>query len=272
MAQIFQIPLEFGFRTVKVKWSVASAQVTGWRKRDDGTIDTDNLTAETFHHGSTGTVKIALQDLPSDEWERCVETIGDEDSDDLVRTICSGWQPQFLWPSVPDRSYWWEKSEFRKLSSADAWQMRDEFLRMLPDNDGAIAFLDEWGHWSGGWVYLKRILGLQSQVRKALSSSPDQWFASSVPSHLNLWKRDPEYPFFAVRTCHCETAICMTVTIDLLRRAKFRICARKDCRVPFEVKSKHERKYCSWYCAHLESVRRNRKQNRMKNQARGTRK
>ena len=255
---ILQIPVEFEFRITKVDWAIASAHVTGWWKREDGTIDTEYLTAQMSHRGSIETLKFELQDLPEQEWERCVDTTGDE-NDDLVRAICSKWQPQILVPSVVDRVYWWTRSDFMKLSPADAWQMRDEFLRAVFDNERAIAFLNKWGHWRGGMASLRRILQLQSLVREALTSSPDRWFTSSAPPYLQLWKRDPQYPFFAARTCHCETAICMTVTVDLLRRSKFKICARKDCRVPFEVKSKHKRKYCSQYCAHLESVRRNRK-------------
>jgi hypothetical protein len=258
LAPILQIPVEFGFRIARVEWSVASTRVTGWWKRDDGTNDTDNLRAEITHRGSNRIAKIELEALPEQEWERCVETIGDED-DELITDICAGWQPPLFLPSAPDKAYHWTRAEFMKLSPADAWQMRDDFLRMAPEQESAIAFLNKWGHWRGGGTGLETMLRLQRQAREALTSSPDKWFTGSVPTHLDLWKRDQEYPFFAVRTCHCETAICMTVTADLLRRAKFKICARKDCRMPFEVRSKHKKKYCCQYCGHLESVRRNRK-------------
>ena len=258
MAQILQIPVEFEFRIARTEWSAASACVIGWWKRDDGTVDTDFLRAQISHQGSTGIYKINLQDLPEEEWERCVETIGDE-NDELVREICSGWQPLLFIASVPNKAYYWTKSEFMRLIPADAWQMRDDFLRMASDHESAIAFLNKWGHWRSGGTDLEKMLQLRRQVREALTSSPAKWFTGAVPPYLDLWKRDPEYPFFAVRTCDCVTAICMTVTADLLRRAKFKICARKDCATPFEVKSKHKKRYCCQYCGHLESVRRNRK-------------
>jgi hypothetical protein len=258
VAHILQIPIEFGFRIARVEWSAASARVTGWWKRDDGTIDTDGLTAEISHHGSTDVARFGLGDLPEQEWELCVETIGDED-DELVTDICSKWQPLLFLPSVADKEYRWTKSAFMRLDRADAWEMRDDFLHMASDHENAIAFLNKWGHWRGGRTDLERMLQLQRQVHEALTSPPAKWFTSSVPPYLDLWKRDPEYPFFALRTCHCETAICMTVTADLLRRAKFKICARKDCRAPFEVRSRHKKKYCRQYCGHLESVRKNRK-------------
>jgi hypothetical protein len=49
-----------------------------------------------------------------------------------------------------------------------------------------------------------------------------------------------------------------TLQIDHLRGAKFGICARADCPRFFEIKSRHIRKYCSYDCAHLETVRRSR--------------
>src|SRR4029077_877667 len=179
---------------------VACAYVTGWWKRDDGTTDTDHLTAEISHRGSTEIAKFQLEDLPAEEWEQCVATIGEED-DESVRAICSGWHRQLLVPSQHSADYW-PGSEFMKFCPADAWHVRDDFLRMAPDYDSVVAFLNRWGHWAGGATDLRKILNLQSQVREALSSPPDRWFASPVPSYPNAWKRDPKYPFFAVRTCH----------------------------------------------------------------------
>lgn len=56
----------------------------------------------------------------------------------------------------------------------------------------------------------------------------------------------------AVQLLHASTHI------DLIRGAKFKLCARPDCRAPFPILSGHERKYCEWYCGHIESVRRRR--------------
>ncbi len=50
-----------------------------------------------------------------------------------------------------------------------------------------------------------------------------------------------------------------TVQLDLLRGGKFQICQRPDCAIPFATSTSHPRKYCSWYCGHIESVRRGRK-------------
>ena len=52
-----------------------------------------------------------------------------------------------------------------------------------------------------------------------------------------------------------------TTHIDLLRRAKFQICQRPDCATPFTGR---ERQYCTQYCGHLESVRKNREEEKRK--------
>jgi CGNR zinc finger len=58
-----------------------------------------------------------------------------------------------------------------------------------------------------------------------------------------------------------------TVQLDLLRGGKFQVCQRPDCGIPFATSSGHPRKYCSWYCGHLESVRRGRKKRGRRNQS-----
>ena len=42
-------------------------------------------------------------------------------------------------------------------------------------------------------------------------------------------------------------------------KPKTKVCARPDCGKEFPVTSKHKRRYCTQYCGHLESIRRNRK-------------
>jgi hypothetical protein len=61
-----------------------------------------------------------------------------------------------------------------------------------------------------------------------------------------------------IETKDILATIVATIQIDHLRGAKFGICARADCPRFFEIKSRHIRKYCSYDCAHLETVRRSR--------------
>jgi hypothetical protein len=50
----------------------------------------------------------------------------------------------------------------------------------------------------------------------------------------------------------------LTVFLDRLRGDKYRECARADCDAVFRRETRHKRKFCSWYCGHLVSVRNNR--------------
>ena|SRR5215469_3649823 len=257
MAQIVEIPFLFDFRLSRLRWAPAHARITGWWKRDDGNVDSDNLVAEIEGNpAKKELIRFPLHDLPEKEWDACIEIPVDENYDDEIELTCSDFQPQLL---LTERSRYLVDSELKKLPPGDAWQMRDDFLRVESSVASAITFLEKWGRWSAGrWVALKEILSMQAAVRKALISSPGKWFTMPF-SALGLWRKRPEYPFFMLWTDECSTAISMTVTIDLLQRIPFKRCARRDCGHPFAIRSKHKRKYCSQYCGHLESVRRNRK-------------
>jgi hypothetical protein len=54
-------------------------------------------------------------------------------------------------------------------------------------------------------------------------------------------------------------SILATVQFKLAQGAQFRACARRDCRLPFEVTSRHTRRFCTQYCAHITSLRQRRK-------------
>lgn len=62
-----------------------------------------------------------------------------------------------------------------------------------------------------------------------------------------------------VRVRGTYRSILATVQFKLAQGAKFRICARKDCRLPFEITSHHTRRFCTQYCAHITSLRHRRK-------------
>ena len=64
-------------------------------------------------------------------------------------------------------------------------------------------------------------------------------------------------------------SILATVQFKLAQGAKFRICARKDCRLPFEITSRHTRRFCTQYCAHITSLRQRRKVERTSKTTKG---
>jgi len=66
-------------------------------------------------------------------------------------------------------------------------------------------------------------------------------------------------PAAVITTFAFQEALAASVRIDHLLRAKIRRCRRPDCGIPFAAVGPRKRKYCSWYCGHIESVRRGRR-------------
>jgi hypothetical protein len=158
-------------------------------------------------------------------------------------------------------------------------QLRDEFLRVTADKANILPFLNRWGEWDGTErVRVSDFARLQTSVNEGLTATAAaKWFHHVLPSE---WEKSSglslhpfgsdvftlavdmqeNYPHVWVKTDKCREAILMSVTIDKLRGVRFAHCARPDCpNPPYEMTSDHERMYCSQYCAHLESIRRNAK-------------
>jgi hypothetical protein len=53
-----------------------------------------------------------------------------------------------------------------------------------------------------------------------------------------------------------------TVYADIVRGLRFKYCRRGDCKAPFAVTNNHKKFYCSQACAHLENVRKQRREAR----------
>jgi hypothetical protein len=257
---IVKIPLSFEYRKTKVQWALASAHITGWAKlpylssRLDRVVDGSYLMAEITTGGVSYPVRFSRKRLPEGEFDNLwMEAYSDAD----VEHVLSAYEPLLL---VPTGKTFVEEEDLRKNSDpADAWQLREEFLKLEPTSEKAIAFLNKWGRWnSEEYLELSEIIHLQLAVREAVMNSQYGWFASeySLPSD---WRRCPEFPYFSLLTDKAEAALRMTVTADLLEQSTFKTCARPDCGQPFKVESKHEKKFCSHACGHLEAVRRSRK-------------
>ena len=259
---IAQIPLEFQFQKVETHWTEVTAQIRGWWKRSDGTVDPENLAAMFKTNGIEKSVQLPLERLPDEQWMLCTAYLGntgnEQMSDVEVEKACSGFEAQFLVRS--DKTYNLKFPEpLGPSQTANAWEMRDEFLHLNPDCENTLGFLNKWGSWDfREYAFLSDISGFQRVVHDALTSSPEEWFAKDY-SVAPAFRRRPKYPFFTLKTDKCELAIRLTVTFDHLRGAKFKICGRRECAHLFEVKNKHEKQFCSRKCGHSELVRRNRK-------------
>jgi hypothetical protein len=251
---IVNIPLSFEYRKTTAQWDQSSAHITGWARRTDGTVDGGALVAEITTRGLIHSVKFPRKRLPEGEWDS-LWLMAYANAD--VERLLSVYEPLLL---VPWGSVYADPQELNKHSQpADPWQLREEFLRLEPTPKSAIAFLNEWGRWnSEEFVEMTEIVKLQQAIRDAVTAEPDRWFASDYSLPMN-WRRSPVYPFFEVLTDKIEVALRMSVTVDLLEKAEFKTCVRPDCGQPFKVASKHDKKFCSRACAHIEAVRRSRR-------------
>jgi hypothetical protein len=254
MPDILQIPFEFEFRKSKVVWSIATLRLVGWARRPDYTLDGSALKAEISTGGLKYTVKYPRQNLPQEQWDNLwLEAYTDRD----VEQKFASWEPSVL---VPAGKTYADEASLRKHSQpGDAWDMRNDFFAVKPEVQSAKEFLNKWGRWSfAPFLELRQFVGLQEITRKALTKPAEQWFATEEclpPSG----RRTEKYPFFTFLTDKCELAVRLTVTTDLLQQTKFKLCARPDCRNPFPVSGRPEKKYCSSACGHLQVVRRTRK-------------
>src|ERR1019366_3476653 len=76
-----------------------------------------------------------------------------------------------------------------------------------------------------------------------------------LPMTFEWDEKTPRAHIVTMRSLH---AIIATIQLDLLQGAKFRVCARHDCKEPpFRVKNPRK-EFCCHECAHLALVRRSR--------------
>jgi hypothetical protein len=162
----------------------------------------------------------------------------------------------------------------------EAWSVRANFLSLTTDEQ-FLEFLNKTGYFSnrqkGGVWSVAALRTWQRVFVELLRRHPSgwvDWVISELRDNRDYYKRlivvslqfhttfkikfgwEKKQHRAVLETDDTLTAILATIYLDQLRGAKFGFCARSDCRKGYEVESKHKRKYCSQYCAHLESVRR----------------
>ncbi len=183
-----------------------------------------------------------------------------------------------------------------KVTELDGWKCREEFFALPQGNNEALLrFLTKmgvWlqekrellGHWSdelmqhyreghpvpinvgGLWSFRE---GLKQALvnRKAFSTTYAPTLSRPETGLQLLQQSGIEFPLsfeltkFAAGVVTLTDAYHMllaTVFFDVASGLRFRVCHRADCRELFPVKSRHEKKFCCWYCAHITTVRRNR--------------
>jgi hypothetical protein len=210
-----------------------------------------------------------------------------------IRTVEGrGNQRLFAFPKVQDDG----SLRAFKVSELDGWQCREEFFELPEgDNDALLKFLAKMGvwlrseselldHWSkdvvqhcrdghpmpvdvrGLWAFreaLKQALVNKKAFKETyapLLSRPETGLQFLQQSGVEFLMR-LELTTVASGVVTITDAYHMllaSVFFDIARGIRFKICARKDCGIPFALESKHDKKFHTWYCGHITTVRKNR--------------
>lgn len=175
----------------------------------------------------------------------------------------------------------------------DGFKLREEFMELKKEQQ-FLTFLNKVGRFTPlpqaetkyGWI-LKELVGCQEMFKELARRSPDTWNTyvqglmvpkskvarGIVAAVANAYRHTIEFRWESspvkewqgakslafIETTDAVSSILATIELDHLRGAKFGACARPDCHSFYEVTSRHKRKYCTQYCAHLEAQRRVRK-------------
>jgi hypothetical protein len=167
----------------------------------------------------------------------------------------------------PDRAeYRWSGVRGPVYGIADAWKLRTDFLECPADE--WKGFLEKTGYVVDR-ISQNDFAEWRSLMRTALVTPPKEW-------HLLVKKYDPgkvsvllsqiairfdwsgDAPIAELRSNRALEQIIVSIQLDALEGAKFRLCARHDCNAaPFRIGNRLKQ-FCSYECAHLAAVRRSR--------------
>jgi hypothetical protein len=163
-------------------------------------------------------------------------------------------------------------------SPIDAWEMRNQFLRLKQTDDELLGFFNQFGWWDPArtsipveevWAFketLKQVLCWPEKARgKQLSQTGFQGLPGLFSTRLQAtFEYSDGSPKFVVLTSGCADAMIATLQCDLARGKEFRKCERRGCDVTFPVTNKHDREYHDRECQHAALVQRRREEQRKK--------
>ena len=166
------------------------------------------------------------------------------------------------------------KGKPRKLF--DAWELREEFLRIRKDTE-LLAFLNKVGEFHVGvesrrkshyWEYQRLLSDMLvhtperwGELRKRYSENAASWANPETRNGLVAdlkFRLEDGVPITEIFVVGALRGMVASVHIDHLSKVRFGICQRVDCAKPFLVKSQHGQKWCDPNCGRVESQRRKR--------------
>ena len=297
MAHNIQLPIAFEFRPLQASWSTIAAKITGWAPLKSPESNRCFL-ARVEVRGTPYLLEIPWWGLPkpaltlffeksselpdvrsypaellvcrpspshggtekrreADPWSMRTEFLQLKPNTEELVAFLNKWG---VWGQTrlgsPEATHIPHTGRIRSglpLSAFDSEKLPDLFD---PYRSTSLPYLSPADLWSF-WQECRKTLSPARGPAKALTGPAYDWL-TRFQKLLPLTPR-PEYPHWLLSANNCQEAIRTTITLDLLKKVKFRLCARPDCRSPFPVESHHQRQYCRQYCAHIESVRRQRR-------------
>ncbi len=180
---------------------------------------------------------------------------------------------------------YWQPKVVGQADTYDPWEQRGRFFQIKEDDDGSLL---EFLRFVG--LFKSPEMGSSSQGDTVLVTSPDglhhnaQYMAEQAIGTIWATRRLIENslrnlnkhtgglidftariilvkgkPRVTITTCTFLDSLLLTLAVDKVQKAKVRKCARPDCGILFSSASAHNRKFCTWYCGHIESVRKQRR-------------
>jgi len=165
-------------------------------------------------------------------------------------------------------------TDLTKVRSVDVFELRDEFFEIRSPQQG-LRFFKEYGIFGEEhrntfafvWgLSFADLLQWQGLLRDCWLNEPKDWEALTG-RYSRLWQATdilqmPEFSIdlephlqFMLRCEGVREAIIAAIYLEKLANVKSSMCHRLDCGVVFNHESRHQRKYCTPDCAHLEAVR-----------------
>ena len=173
-----------------------------------------------------------------------------------------------------------DRSETKGRLSFDPWDARNEFLQVREREEDLLEFLSRYGCWNARDCRLQNGIlkpsvhlpaefwESQRVIREGLLKKSNAWLASS--RHALVPKLNEKFPHLRQSFVGCSEGMEASVTIDIINRAEFEICAREDCPNPVkkEIKTGPKKIYCDELCGHIVASRKARALKRLaKNEA-----
>lgn len=194
--------------------------------------------------------------------------------------------PDYGYPDQPQGTL----GKTQHATELDGWACRDEFFRLPREEAAYLNFLSKVGLWypvdflanptmwhPGGqertgapffeehdhpevrgsdvWTFRDSLRNALMRPEKFIADYARGRYATGRP----IFELADKVPVLVIETICFTELLAVTIWADLVQGFHFQQCKRKDCGMPFVIETAHKRKYCSQYCGHLESMRRQRR-------------